>query len=60
MLVSREVKASLLSGIYLFKGLFLKILVLGIGNVLFGDEGVGAHLAHLMQKSMSLSLMNTK
>ena len=50
MLVSREVKASLLSGIYLFKGLFLKILVLGIGNVLFGDEGVGAHLAHLMQK----------
>jgi len=28
----------------------LKILVLGIGNVLFGDEGVGAHLAHLFQK----------
>jgi len=28
----------------------LKILVLGIGNVLFGDEGVGAHLAHLIQK----------
>jgi len=23
---------------------------LGIGNVLFGDEGVGAHLAHLIEK----------
>jgi len=28
----------------------LKILILGIGNILFGDEGVGAHLAHLFQK----------
>jgi len=28
----------------------LKILILGIGNVLFGDEGVGAHLAHLIEK----------
>ncbi len=28
----------------------MKILILGIGNILFGDEGVGAHLAHLFQK----------
>jgi len=28
----------------------VKILILGIGNVLFGDEGVGAHLAYLMQQ----------
>jgi len=28
----------------------LKILILGIGNVLFGDEGVGAHLAHLIEQ----------
>ncbi len=28
----------------------MKILILGIGNVLFGDEGVGAHLAYLIQK----------
>ncbi|MCQ2762801.1 hydrogenase expression/formation protein, partial [Helicobacter pylori] len=23
-----------------------KILILGIGNILFGDEGIGVHLAH--------------
>ena len=28
----------------------MKILILGIGNVLFGDEGVGAHLAHLIEQ----------
>ncbi|RAX59229.1 hydrogenase expression/formation protein [Helicobacter monodelphidis] len=29
----------------------MKILVLGIGNILFGDEGVGVHLAHLFAKN---------
>jgi len=28
----------------------MKILVLGIGNILFGDEGVGAHLANLIEQ----------
>ena len=28
----------------------LKILVLGIGNILFGDEGVGPHLANLIDE----------
>lgn len=28
----------------------MKILVLGIGNVLFSDEGIGVHLCHYMQK----------
>jgi len=28
----------------------LKILILGIGNILFGDEGVGAHLANLIDE----------
>ena len=29
----------------------MKILILGIGNVLFGDEGVGAHLAHYLERN---------
>ncbi len=29
----------------------MKILVLGIGNVLFGDEGIGAYLAHYIDKN---------
>lgn len=29
----------------------MKILILGIGNILFGDEGVGVHLAHLLTKN---------
>ncbi len=29
----------------------MKILILGIGNILFGDEGVGVHLAHLLSKN---------
>jgi len=33
-----------------FKEYIIKILILGIGNVLFGDEGVGAHLANLMDQ----------
>ena len=28
----------------------MKILVLGIGNILFGDEGVGPHLANLIDE----------
>ena len=27
----------------------MKILILGIGNILFGDEGVGVHLANLLK-----------
>jgi len=29
----------------------VKILILGIGNVLFGDEGIGAFLAHYIDKN---------
>jgi len=28
----------------------MKVLVLGIGNVMFSDEGVGVHLCHLMEE----------
>ncbi|WP_027327578.1 HyaD/HybD family hydrogenase maturation endopeptidase [Helicobacter pametensis] len=28
----------------------MRILVLGIGNILFGDEGVGAHFAHYIDE----------
>jgi len=28
----------------------LKILILGIGNILFGDEGIGPHLANLLEQ----------
>ena len=28
----------------------MKILILGIGNILFGDEGIGAHLANLINQ----------
>jgi len=28
----------------------LKILILGIGNIIFGDEGVGPHLANLIEE----------
>jgi len=28
----------------------LRILILGIGNILFGDEGVGPHLANLIEE----------
>jgi len=31
----------------------LKILILGIGNILFGDEGVGPHLANLIDEKYS-------
>ncbi len=30
-----------------------KILILGIGNILFGDEGIGVHLAHYLKKNFS-------
>jgi len=29
----------------------MKILILGIGNVLFGDEGVGSHLSHYLKNN---------
>ena len=31
----------------------MKILILGIGNILFGDEGVGPHLANLIEEKYS-------
>lgn len=31
----------------------MKILILGIGNILFGDEGVGPHLANLLDEKYS-------
>jgi len=33
----------------------MKILVLGIGNVMFSDEGVGVHLCHLMEEKYEFS-----
>ena len=33
----------------------MKILVLGIGNILFGDEGIGVHLVHYLQKKYDFS-----
>ncbi|WP_456381272.1 HyaD/HybD family hydrogenase maturation endopeptidase [Hydrogenimonas sp.] len=28
----------------------MKILILGIGNILFGDEGIGPHMVHYLEK----------
>lgn len=36
----------------------MKILVLGIGNILFGDEGIGVHLAHFMKRSYKFTPIN--
>lgn len=33
----------------------MKILILGIGNILFGDEGIGAHFAHYIDEKYSFS-----
>lgn len=33
----------------------MKILILGIGNILFGDEGVGPHLANLIEEKYSFT-----
>ena len=33
----------------------MKILILGIGNILFGDEGIGVHLANLIDEKYSFS-----
>lgn len=33
----------------------MKILILGIGNVLFGDEGIGAHLANYLEQKYEFS-----
>ena len=33
----------------------MKILILGIGNVLFGDEGIGVHLANYLDEKYSFT-----
>jgi len=33
----------------------LKILILGIGNILFGDEGIGPHLANLIDEKYAFT-----
>lgn len=33
----------------------MKILLLGVGNILFGDEGIGVHLAHKINESYTFS-----
>ena len=33
----------------------MKILILGIGNILFGDEGIGPHLANLIEEKYHFS-----
>ncbi|MCR4941359.1 MAG: HyaD/HybD family hydrogenase maturation endopeptidase [Campylobacter sp.] len=33
----------------------MKILVLGIGNVMFGDEGVGVHFVNMLRQNYSFS-----
>lgn len=33
----------------------MKILVLGIGNILFGDEGIGVHLSNLLKLNYAFS-----
>ena len=33
----------------------MKILVLGIGNILFGDEGIGVHLANFLKLNYRFS-----
>lgn len=37
------------------KRLLLKILILGIGNILFGDEGIGVHLSNLLKLNYKYS-----
>ncbi len=36
----------------------MKILVLGIGNVMFSDEGVGVHLCHLLEEKYFFTCKN--
>lgn len=33
----------------------MKILVLGIGNILFGDEGIGVHLSNFLKLNYRFS-----
>lgn len=33
----------------------MKILILGIGNILFGDEGIGVHLSNLLKVNYTFS-----
>lgn len=37
----------------------MKILILGIGNILFGDEGIGVHLANLLKVNYSFNTSHT-
>ncbi len=37
------------------KRIDLKVLILGIGNILFGDEGIGPHLVNLIEEKYSFS-----
>ncbi len=37
----------------------MKILILGIGNVLFGDEGIGVHLANYMDEKYDFNSLNS-
>lgn len=34
----------------------MKILVLGVGNILFGDEGIGVHLSYLLKRNYKFTL----
>ncbi|WP_394986524.1 hydrogenase maturation protease, partial [uncultured Helicobacter sp.] len=33
----------------------MKILILGIGNILFGDEGIGVHLSNYLKVNYSFA-----
>ena len=33
----------------------MRVLVLGIGNVMFGDEGVGVHFVKMMERNYKFS-----
>lgn len=44
-----------LSSLILLKRNYLKILILGIGNIVFGDEGIGPHLANLIEEKYAFS-----
>jgi len=36
----------------------MRVLVLGIGNVMFGDEGVGVHFVKMMERNYKFSPKN--
>ncbi|CAM2879170.1 HyaD/HybD family hydrogenase maturation endopeptidase [Helicobacter burdigaliensis] len=37
----------------------MKILILGIGNILFGDEGIGVHLSNLLKVNYTFNTNHT-